>query len=570
MPDISFFQGSNAVDSLRNSDFDAISAYGEVVDNSIQADAKNVRIKFSCQAKSHGYQIIERIAFGDDGKGMDAETLNHCLQIGWSSRYNNRDGIGRFGVGMTLGAIHECKKVEIYSKQQGGEWLVTCLDLADVRTTIPEPKAANIPNEYKDLVGKESGTLVVWSKYDRQSDNAVKLREDAVVWMGRTYRYFIWDDDLQISIDGESVKAIDPMYYTTEKTRFPDDTPSSLFEEMVISWPVDSFDAPANAPTESNIRIRMSLLDESLRPHPGAGGGAEATKRYIDMNDGISILRNRREVYYGHIPYWSTASSVKGWPRFEEKDRFWGCEIHFDAILDRAFTVKNIKRGALPSQQLKASIKDQITPTRNHCIEKIDEVWDLYRQNQRNKNKPEGDGDSIGRPEDHADAEKTAKNTPTDKSAIDSDKIFDVEADAFIDRNFNKFSKEQKAAAKALFGSQPFTIMEDTWQGSQFVEASFLGGKSVLRYNMSHIFFKEVYEIIEGLKEEDNNYEEAIRNLKALIDLLIIAHAKGEARFPKDADMVAEDFVEHLSTNWGQYLQSYVRTWKKEGSNGES
>ena len=32
------------IQSLRKSDFDCYSAYGEVIDNSIQADAKNIKI----------------------------------------------------------------------------------------------------------------------------------------------------------------------------------------------------------------------------------------------------------------------------------------------------------------------------------------------------------------------------------------------------------------------------------------------------------------------------------------------------------------------------------------------
>ena len=55
---------------------------------------------------------------------MDATVIASCLKLGWSSRFNDRSGIGRFGVGMVLGAIHECKRIEVYSKQAGtNEWL---------------------------------------------------------------------------------------------------------------------------------------------------------------------------------------------------------------------------------------------------------------------------------------------------------------------------------------------------------------------------------------------------------------------------------------------------------------
>ena len=103
-------QPGTAIQSLRESDFDAYSAYGEVIDNSLQADATEIKIHFELIAEKRQHNVAA-LAFGDNGTGMDKTTLHHCLAIGWSSRYNDRSGIGRFGVGMTLGAIHECKRV---------------------------------------------------------------------------------------------------------------------------------------------------------------------------------------------------------------------------------------------------------------------------------------------------------------------------------------------------------------------------------------------------------------------------------------------------------------------------
>jgi len=62
------------IQSLRKSDFDCYSAYGEVVDNSIQAEAKNIKIEFDSISRGTGRnqkEIIDKITFGDDGKGMN-------------------------------------------------------------------------------------------------------------------------------------------------------------------------------------------------------------------------------------------------------------------------------------------------------------------------------------------------------------------------------------------------------------------------------------------------------------------------------------------------------------------
>ena len=92
-----FFEDSNALESLRHSDFDALSAYGEVIDNSIQANAKNIVIRMECLPRRHNREQIETLAFGDDGEGMNETTVHSCLKLGWSSRFNDRSGIGRFG-----------------------------------------------------------------------------------------------------------------------------------------------------------------------------------------------------------------------------------------------------------------------------------------------------------------------------------------------------------------------------------------------------------------------------------------------------------------------------------------
>ena len=41
-----FFENSNALESLRSSDFDNLSAYAEVIDDFLQAGAKNINVDF--------------------------------------------------------------------------------------------------------------------------------------------------------------------------------------------------------------------------------------------------------------------------------------------------------------------------------------------------------------------------------------------------------------------------------------------------------------------------------------------------------------------------------------------
>lgn len=52
MTEVPFFKAGPAIQSLRESDFDANSAFGEVIDNSIEAGAENINIKFETSERN--------------------------------------------------------------------------------------------------------------------------------------------------------------------------------------------------------------------------------------------------------------------------------------------------------------------------------------------------------------------------------------------------------------------------------------------------------------------------------------------------------------------------------------
>ena len=554
---VALVENGAALLSMRSSDFDAYSAYGEVLDNSIQAEAKNIKIKmdYSPSSPAMRREPINYVAFGDDGYGMDPEILHRCLQLGYSSRYNDRSGIGRFGVGATLAAINQCQKVEIYSKRSDKPWLYTYVDLELITqnppkmSDIPEPIEKDVPDELTKLVGVNQGTLVVWSKYDRQPTDASEMLEEFGVWTGRTFRKFIWKG-VDIVLNGNEVKAIDPLYVTTKKTRFPDDEPAYEYQPMEITWPVSAEDRKVSGVDNSTIKIRTSLLPEFLRPNQGAGNSNAIIERSIEMNDGISIVRNDREVFYGRIPYWP------GKP-FVEIDRWWGCEISFDAVLDREFTVKNIKRGALPVKELKKLLAEKIKPTRETALERVREVW--AKAKTANKVTKKETTIDTG----HSDAERAAKNTPTPNSILDKEKDRSDEIDKFNEEWMEHANEKQRASWKAKFEGQPFTIIDQEWRGPEFFETTHLGGSSVLSYNMRHAFFDEIENVRLALEEEDADNVNA-QKLKVLMDLLLISYAKSEVMFDSELTLTAEKFIEQLRMNWGNYLSNYIETYSKE------
>lgn len=550
MPLVKLVSDAHALQSMRASDFDACSAYGEVVDNSLQANATSIRIEFSYDSGRGGAKPLRFVAFGDDGHGMDAATLQRCLQLGFSSRFNDRSGIGRFGVGVTLAAINQCKRVEVYSKTHNGKWLHTYIDLDEIaeerQEGIPEPKEADPPNDLAHLISDRAGTLMVWLKHDKQDAPADRLIEEFTIWAGRTYRRFLWNG-VSIVVNGKQVPAIDPLYVCTAQTRFPEDPSAEEFSTMCINWPVpaqiDAFSP--NAPDNSEIKIRMSLLPESLRKAQGAGNAAATKERLIHMNEGVSIMRNDREVFYGPIPWWP------GKP-FQEIDRWWGCEISFDAVLDYSFSVKNIKRGAVPLAELKKAIADKIEPTRKTALERVRDVWKANADKERREQQRRR----------HSKAEDVAKkgdpNLP--RGSIDTSKDLQQEIEQFTATFLEGKTEEERARWRELFKSQPFTIEDDRWRGAEFLDIKHLGGKDVLLYNETHLFHQVLSTVETALLQSDA--DDPAMTLRALIDLLLISYSKAESMFSEDQ----EHLLEQLRMYWGNFLLQYIRAWQGDQS----
>ena len=575
---VEFFESSNALDSLRSSDFDANSAYGEVIDNAIQAKATNININFDT-VTNRNYSQIRTLAFGDNGIGMDAPTLAKCLKLGWSSRFNDRSGIGRFGVGMVLGAIHECKRIEVYSKKDSNDnWLYTYIDLDEIKDKkiegIPAPVNKTLPHKYANLVDKNHGTLILWSKYDRQKLSAPSMIKYANEYIGRTFRKFIWDG-VTINLDNVEVKAHDPLYLTTAKTAFPNDPPAREYEPFTIKWPIQDSSLHAEYGERGEIKIRMTHLPEELRSYRGVGGSEKSKIRRINEDQqGISILREGREVFFGMVPYWSIVrilgesnkkeESTKNTWRFEPIDRFWGLEISFGAEFDNAFEVKNIKRGARPEPELLQTIKMLISPSRKRANDETQAVWvEKDIRDAEEKNKKDND---LGRHQGRSKAEKAAAKGVHTKSKYDADKTAEEVANKHFDGVGSQIDEQRRRQYIELHKSQPYTIVDDQagWRGSTFWEVTMGGDKIMMQYNLAHEFFTELKSLESLISEETDQVQlrEHATNMSVLVDLLLISFAKTQSGFDHDQEVKIEDLIEMMNESWGQTLKSFVKSHK--------
>ena len=373
----------NMGDALRNTGYKNIeSAVSEIIDNSIEANAKDIFIILREDIAPSGRKVVNEIGFLDNGEGMDESILGSCLGIGASTR-QARHGMGRFGVGLPQASLYACPEIEVYSWQHGVENAKRVyLDINKIKdgvqTEIEDPVADGIPSPYAEYIRynttdgnydfSQSGTLVIWKRCDHVIPKTRgPLTERLEFTLGQKFRYFIHDNISRIKIicDENPEAAIDvapndPMFLMDDNIVLCNaDDPKKIYRpgqregleppfELYtakgtgtgeIEIPIQYVDKNGDI-TTSNVKVRFSIVkdkfyDETAFPS-GSNPGSYPLGKHAAKVEGISVIRANREIDFRRFDFYSVVN--------EPQHRWWGCEIIFDPEMDEAFGVANNKQ----------------------------------------------------------------------------------------------------------------------------------------------------------------------------------------------------------------------------------
>ena len=373
-------------DALRNTGYKNIEcAMSEIIDNSVQADAKNIIVIISEELnKKTGHKNITEIAFLDDGNGMTYEEIEGCLGIGYSTR-TDRKGMGRFGVGLPQASLYACPAVDVYSWQDGyNNCKKVFLDINKIKskeqTEIEDPISAKIPKKYekylkykiaadnKEYDFTQHGTFVLWKNCDRVTPKTVNfLFKKLDFSLGQKFRYFIKEggtsnirlihhenedftheimpnDPLMLMEDnyvlgnpsdpgnispGNNINCTVPVFEPYTNDEYPDG---------IIPFMVKYKDPNTEEIIESEVKIKFSKVKNIFYDQtaiPKDPGRTELGK-HVKRLEGISIVRANREIDFGQFDFYENIN--------QPEHRWWGCEIRFNPELDEAFGVANNKQ----------------------------------------------------------------------------------------------------------------------------------------------------------------------------------------------------------------------------------
>jgi hypothetical protein len=485
------------------------SAVSELVDNALQAGASQISISVNPDPNDEVSGLAVEIA--DNGCGMDGVSLQQALRFGGSSRFNDRSGLGRYGMGLPNSSLSQARRLEVVTwKSQRQAW--SCyLDLDEIATgktvTVPSPQQVQVP-EIAKKSGYTSGTTVRWVRCDRldfrkASTIAAKLRTT----LGRIFRLFIWEG-VKIKVNGELIVGIDPLFV---HPRSPITGAEQYAEPLEFNIEIPLPDGKGSA--SGLVRVRFS----ELPVHKWHSLSNEEKQRLgISKGAGVSIIRAKREIDSGWF--------FMGEKRRENYDDWWRCELQFDPGLDEVFGITHTKQ--------------QIHPTHNLAQVLTPDLESMAKTLNRRVRQAHERLQGVAR---LAESQKTAgqreRDLPPLPKAVSDDREKGYRA---IARKFPEVAMKSKSPEVVRYSlvvaNGDHTSMFRTYRKD---------GHIVMALNADHPFYKKLYAPL------CDDADPRLKPIRQQLELVLFAAARSEVVVGTSADK----FVKYWSDVVATFMQ---------------
>lgn len=275
------------IESMRDLGYSLKTALADIIDNSVTAKARSVRLFADTGNKDC------RIAIVDDGNGMDEAELLAAMRPGTRSPLDLRHSsdLGRFGLGLKTASFSQCRRLTVISRKNG-ETCSAIWDLDDVVKAddwlvgIPD-SCADTP--WIDHLG-EHGTLILWEKLDRLIDsntpnsqkNAIQQIDEATEHLQLVFHRYIEGEagikKIALSLNGRTLDAFDPFHSKHPATQV---SPLETLRLDGHDITIQSFTLPHHKKVSSPDWERYAGKDGYLK------------------NQGFYVYRGKRLIIYG-------------------------------------------------------------------------------------------------------------------------------------------------------------------------------------------------------------------------------------------------------------------------------
>jgi hypothetical protein len=352
------------VEGLRDTGYEFTTAVADIVDNSIAAEATDVRIRIG-RTLDEGVEV----SIADNGTGMDREGLLFAMKYGSPERPHAKS-LGKFGLGLKTASTSMARQLTVLTRWADDSVHEAVWDLDHVAETdrwmvqLPSPTAVDL-GLLEEAAESGTGTVVIWRKVDRLvgrqklTENAIQKQIDLLrSHLALTYvRYLRGEAGQQINIrlNGVPIEPWDP---------FGIELGSEILLEKSVDVEIDG--APASFTLRSYVLPPRSELTED-----------ELKLARIQTNlQGFYVFREDRVIVPGD---WLGM--------YRDEPHFSLCRIDFsfDHRLDDALQI-DIKKSRI---RLLAALYDEV---RQLVAPSRFEAEERYRKNQRSNLVVEGGG----------------------------------------------------------------------------------------------------------------------------------------------------------------------------------
>lgn len=501
------------VQATRDSGYkNTVSAVAELVDNALQAKAKRIDITIIRPGNSND-QFGPEIFVLDNGRGMNRSELQQALRFGGSSRFNDRSGLGRYGMGLPNASLSQALQVNVWTWQDGGKAINATLDhdaiVSGAQTSVSVSRPTTLKHEHLGRIGR-SGTLIHWERCDRLDHKRVSTNKRAFATaLGRIFRHFLWAG-IKIYINGELIRPVDPLFIEGD-----DQAAKAVQFGEPFSLEVRSNFEKAHTSKTGLVTVTFSELpvrDWQNLPNP------DKKKMGITNGAGVSIVRKSREIEFG----WFFMGKRK-----ENYDDWWRCEIQFDPVLDDIFGITHTKQGIRPHPELKEILTSHLNPVANALNKRVQDKHRVEKLTAQTS-----PGIVVAERLEH-----TLKPIPTRSGRIsEREKRALSVADETLGKSVNAADNIQ------------YRIIDGDPSDKAFMTPVFENNRLVVVINRQHRFFKAVYQplITDSLSAED---------YKNIIMKLLLAAGRAELQTTQAA---AKKELVHFRDNWSANLGAYL------------
>ena len=279
-------RASALVESLRDMGYSLPTAVADVIDNSVTAGARDIRLL----ADTH--HVLPAIGILDDGVGMSEAELHEAMRPGTRSPLETRSAtdLGRFGLGLKTASFSQCRRLTVVTRRDSA---VSCATW-DLDTVAERDKwVVEIPDSPDTVRWSErlqrDGTLVVWEKLDRlvgpgtQEDrrDLVRQLDDAASHVEFVFHRFLSGREgrrLMISMNDRELRPFDPFHSNHSATQHHQEETIRLDGGEIRIWPV-------------TLPHHDKVTADDWKKYGGPEG-------YVS-NQGFYLYRNRRLIVHG-------------------------------------------------------------------------------------------------------------------------------------------------------------------------------------------------------------------------------------------------------------------------------